>query len=133
MSTTLPSGNIISTTTYGGEEYQNINVTFAAGGIQSTVTADNPFPVIGSDDDTILLALTRILGALPRINSQGQVAVNLTETQATVALAASQTLATLTALTRLESFGSTARPTDAIPNHISNAGTATIYANLVST
>lgn len=127
MSTTLPSGNIISTTTYGGEEYQNINVTFTAGGIQAPVSIDNPFPTISGNEDTIVMLLTRILGALGRVNSQGQLAVNMTETTPTVNIAASQTLSVVS---QVEKFGNSGRPIDAIPAHISNAGVTILYDNL---
>lgn len=79
------------------------------------------------------LLLAAILEKLPRVDTADRVMVSHAESSPTVSIAASQTLATLTDMTRLNNFGTsgvTSKPADAIPLHISNAGAMHIYDNI---
>jgi hypothetical protein len=98
---------------------------------------------IGQEDtqqqvlDNITMLLSAILEKLPRVDANDRLLVNTAEQgNVTVALAAAQTLATLTTandLLRLNNLGTagvTSRPADAIPLHLSNAGAMHIYDNI---
>lgn len=79
------------------------------------------------------LLLAAILDKLPRVDTNDRVMVSHAESNPTVSIAASQTLAALSDLTRVNNFGSagvTSKPADAIPMHLANAGTMHIYDNI---
>lgn len=79
------------------------------------------------------LLLAAILDKLPRVDTNDRVMVSHAESNPTVSIAASQTLATLSDLARVNNFGSagvTSKPADAIPMHLANAGTMHIYDNI---
>ncbi len=77
--------------------------------------------------DTLLLVLIEQFAKTPRVDAAQRLLVSLAEVNPTVNIAATQTL---TALTRLENMGRSARPADMIPLHMSNAGTMHIYDNI---
>lgn len=85
------------------------------------------------------LLLCAILEKMPRVDGNDRLIIG-NETTQTVAIAAAQTLATVTTLTtasdltRLNNFGTsgaTSRPADAVPLHMSNAGSMHIYNNII--
>lgn len=79
------------------------------------------------------LLLAAILDKLPRVDTNDRVMVSHAESNPTVSIAASQTLAILSDLARVNTFGSsavTSKPADAIPMHLANAGTMHIYDNI---
>lgn len=79
--------------------------------------------------------MVAVLDKLARLDANDRAVVNI-ET-GSVGLNAGQTLATVTTVTTvttvgtLNSMGTTQRPTDAIPHHMSNIGVAHIYNQLV--
>ena len=76
------------------------------------------------------LLLAAILDKLPRVDTNDRVMVSHAESNPTVSIAASQTLATLTTQGTLQNLGALSRPADGIPHHISNAGVMHIYNNI---
>lgn len=90
-----------------------------------------------STQQDLLLAATLLLAAMlekmPRVDVNDRLLVSHAESNPTVALAAAQTLATLTTLTTagtLQNLGAASRPADAIPMHMGNAGAMHLYDNL---
>ncbi len=83
-----------------------------------------------------ILLLAAILERLPRVDAADRMLVSHAESNPTVAIAAAQTLATLTTaadVTRINNFGAsatTSKPADAIPMHVANAGVMHIYDNI---
>lgn len=73
--------------------------------------------------------MVAVLDKLARLDANDRAVVNI-ET-GSVGLNAGQTLATVTTVGTLNSMGTTQRPTDAIPHHMSNIGVAHIYNQLV--
>jgi hypothetical protein len=86
----------------------------------------------------VVLLLAAMLEKMPRVDANDRLLVNGTENTTTVAISGGQTLATVTTLTtlndalRLNALGSGAfaKPTDAMPMHLSNAGATHIYDNV---
>lgn len=83
------------------------------------------------------LLLAAILERLPRTDANDRAIVNTSDQgNVTVALAASQTLTTVTTaqdLTRLNRLGTsgTEKPADAIPMHVANIGASHIYNQII--
>ena len=141
---TYPSGEQISTLEVTpGVHLQNTRIFFGAdAGPIVPVDPTNPMPINNDNLDSILYLLSEIRSALPRVDGKGKMFVSHAESNPTVALAAGQTLATVTGVTTVSSVSSVAvlsnlggsfRPADGIPLGIAAMSAMTIYNNLVVT
>jgi hypothetical protein len=96
-----------------------------------------PFAGLSQEETnlTMLQLLAAILDKLPRVDANDRLLVNASEVAAATAAVTLASLATVSNLTALNTFGSgvTARPADAIPIHIANFGAQHIYNNIVVT
>lgn len=82
----------------------------------------------------ITVLLTAMLANMPRVDTAKRVVIGNETTQAvTVSSGTVTTVTTAADVTRVNSYGTsaTAKPADAIPLHMANAGSMHIYNNIV--
>lgn len=80
-------------------------------------------------NQTLLLAA--ILEKMPRVDANDRLLTNAAEVNSTVAVTgAISSVTTVSAVTALQTLGVLARPADAMPMHLSNAGAMHIYDNI---
>lgn len=77
--------------------------------------------------------LSAILERMPRVDANDKLLVSHAESNPTVSIAASQTLATLTTAGTLQNLGAASRPADAVPMHLANVGALHLYDRLFAT
>jgi hypothetical protein len=82
----------------------------------------------------MVLLLSAILEKLPRTDGNDRLLTNASEVNSTVAITGAissvTTVGAVTAVNALQTMGALARPADAIPMHMSNAGAMHIYNNI---
>lgn len=79
---------------------------------------------------TVITLLNAILEKMPRVDGADRLLISGSEVTQTVALAATQTLTTVSNVATISGMGTLARDTSSIPTHMSNAGVMHIYDNI---
>lgn len=74
--------------------------------------------------------LFAILEKMPRVDVNDRLVVNPSESTSPVTVS-SGTITTVSTVTALQNLGAQARPADAIPMHMGNAGAMHIYNNIL--
>ena len=79
----------------------------------------------------VLYLLALMSDKMARLDTADRMTVNVETGAITASIAASQTLATVTAVTALQNLGAASRVTDLIPHNVAQMGALHLYNNVI--
>ena len=79
----------------------------------------------------VLYLLALMSDKMARLDTADRMTVNVETGAITASIAASQTLATVTAVTTLQNLGAASRAADLIPHNVSQMGALHLYNNII--
>lgn len=79
----------------------------------------------------VLYLLALMSDKMARLDTADRMTVNVETGAITASIAASQTLATVTAVTALQNLGAASRAADLIPHNVSQMGALHLYNNII--
>lgn len=79
----------------------------------------------------VLYLLALMSDKMARLDTADRMTVNVETGTITASIAASQTLATVTAVTALQNLGAASRVTDLIPHNVAQMGALHLYNNVI--
>ena len=79
----------------------------------------------------VLYLLALMSDKMARLDTADRMTVNVETGAITASIAASQTLATVTAVTTLQNLGAASRVTDLIPHNVAQMGALHLYNNVI--
>lgn len=134
------SGATVAADDVGGVLHQRVKLVMGGDGVsEGDVASSNPMPVSAPDLyatlESALLLLSAILEKLPRIDAADRLMVSHAESNPTVSIAASQTLATVTTVATVSTVSNQTNIGGRDAAHaayaLANMGTAHIYNQII--
>ena len=138
INVTPGAGDTVAADDVGGVKHQRVKITLGGDGVSDgDVASGNPMPVTAPDLasalEAALLMLSAILENMPRTDANARAIVNTSDQgNVTVAIAATQTLATVTTVGTVNNqtyIGG--RDASNTAYALANMGTAHIYNNII--
>ena len=137
INVTPGAGDTVAADDVGGVKHQRVKLTLGGDGVSDgDVASGNPMPVTAPDLasalEAALLMLSAILENMPRTDANARAIVNTSDQgNVTVAIAAAQTLATVTTVGTVSNQTSIGgRDASHAAYALANMGTAHIYNNI---
>ena len=138
INVTPGAGDTVAADDVGGVKHQRVKITLGGDGVSDgDVASGNPMPVTAPDLasalEAALLMLSAILENMPRTDANARAIVNTSDQgNVTVAIAATQTLATVTTVGTVSNQTSIGgRDASNTAYALANMGTAHIYNNII--
>ena len=138
INVTPGAGDTVAADDVGGVKHQRVKITLGGDGVSDgDVASGNPMPVTAPDLasalEAALLMLAAILENMPRTDANARAIVNTSDQgNVTVAIAATQTLATVTTVGTVSNQTNIGgRDASNTAYALANMGTAHIYNNLI--
>ena len=138
INVTPGAGDTVAADDVGGVKHQRVKITLGGDGVSDgDVASGNPMPVTAPDLasalEAALLMLSAILENMPRTDANARAIVNTSDQgNVTVALATSQTLATVTTVGTVSNQTNIGgRDASNTAYALANMGTAHIYNNII--
>ena len=138
INVTPGAGDTVAADDVGGVKHQRVKITLGGDGVSDgDVASGNPMPVTAPDLasalEAALLMLSAILENMPRTDANARAIVNTSDQgNVTVAIAATQTLATVTTVGTVSNQTNIGgRDASNTAYALANMGTAHIYNNLI--
>ena len=138
INVTPGAGDTVAADDVGGVKHQRVKLTLGGDGVSDgDVASGNPMPVTAPDLssalEAALLMLSAILEGMPRTDANARAIVNTSDQgNVTVALATSQTLATVTTVGTVGNQTNIGgRDASNTAYALANMGTAHIYNNII--
>mgnify|MGYP003408006930 FL=1 len=138
INVTPGAGDTVAADDVGGVKHQRVKITLGGDGVSDgDVASGNPMPVTAPDLasalEAALLMLAAILESMPRTDANARAIVNTSDQgNVTVAIAATQTLATVTTVGTVSNQTNIGgRDASNTAYAMANMGTAHIYNNII--
>lgn len=138
INVTPGAGDTVAADDVGGVKHQRVKLTLGGDGVSDgDVASGNPMPVTAPDLasalEAALLMLSAILENMPRTDANARAIVNTSDQgNVTVAIAATQTLATVTTVGTVSNQTNIGgRDASHAAYALANMGTAHIYNNII--